>query len=61
MKVKFLKKHRLGGKQFVKDDIAQIHWQEGQKLLKKGVVEETDIITEEDKALKQFLDDGNNG
>ncbi len=60
MKIKFIKKY----KKFQKDDIAVIHWTDANKLIKKGVAESTDIITEEDKVLKQFLseeDNGNNG
>jgi len=59
MKVIFKKKHREGIKLFAKDEIAVIHHTLGAKLLKKGIVEETDIVTEEDKVLKQ-LRNGNN-
>lgn len=58
MKVIFKKKY-TGIKTFHKGDIAVIHWTLGNKLLKKGVVEETNIITEEDKVLKQIRDGDN--
>lgn len=61
MKVEFLKDYRLGGKQFLKGDVARIHWTEGQKLIKKKIAKETNQVTDEDKVLKQFLRDGDNG
>lgn len=60
MKVIFKKNHRLGGKQFIKDDIANIHHVEAMQLIKKKIAEETNVITEEDKVLKQIRD-GDNG
>ena len=60
MKVIFKKNHREGINAFQKGEIAVIHHTLGQKLLKKGVVEVTDIETEEDRVLKK-LRDGNDG
>jgi hypothetical protein len=59
MKVIFKKKHREGINTFQKGDVAVVHHTLGAKLLKKGVVEETNIITEEDKVLKQLRDEHN--
>jgi len=61
MKVKFEKNYTYDSKTFKKGDIAKLHWTLADELLRKKVVKKSNEITDEDIALKNLKDNGDNG
>ena len=56
MKVEFLKNYRHTFKAFSKGDVCKLDPLFAEKLLKKGIVKRTDVITEEEKFIKTKKD-----